>query len=120
MPLKPELRLSWLDRWSQPPARFLVSCLSRPLNRHPQYLFEQDLVLASQVPPSFWHCSWACLSLPPAKAGTVKASTRVTANIDLNTFMMFLLAQTVLPLPQPPLGGPPSLSSLMPAPWLLL
>src|SRR5262245_53303478 len=93
MQSKPELRLSWLE---PPPADILVSRLFPPLNGHPQYLFEQDLVLASQVPPSFWHCSWACLSLPPAKAGTVNASASVMANIDLNTFMTFLLAQTVL------------------------
>jgi hypothetical protein len=32
-------------------------------------LFEQDLVLASQVPPSFWHCSWACFVVASGKGG---------------------------------------------------
>jgi hypothetical protein len=51
-----------------------------------QYLPEQLLVFASQVPPSFWHCSSVS---PPAKAGTVKASTRISANIDMKVFMTF-------------------------------
>ena len=55
----------------------------------PQYFPEQDLVLASQLPPSFWHCSWACLSVSPAKAGMVKASARVTANTEIKVFMTF-------------------------------
>jgi hypothetical protein len=55
----------------------------------PQYFPEQDLVLASQLPPSFWHCSWACLSVSPAKAGMVKASARVTTNTEIKVFMMF-------------------------------
>ena len=65
-----------------------------------QYFPEQDLVLASQLPPSFWHCSWACLSVSPAKAGTVKASARVTTNTDIKVFMTFLLCDvysTALP-----------------------
>jgi len=53
----------------------------------PQYFPEQDLVLASQLPPSFWHCSWACLSESPAKAGTVKASASVTPNADMKILM---------------------------------
>jgi len=52
-----------------------------------QYFPEQDLVLASQLPPSFWHCSWACLSESPAKAGTVKASAGVTPNADMKILM---------------------------------
>src|SRR5262249_35733942 len=48
-----------------------------------QYFPEQDLVLASQLPPSFWHCCWACLSVSPAKAGTVKVTARVAVNTDI-------------------------------------
>jgi hypothetical protein len=62
--------------------------LARPRSA-PQYFPEQDLVLASQLPPSFWHCSWACLSVSPAKAGMVKASARVTTNTEIKVFMTF-------------------------------
>jgi hypothetical protein len=60
-------------------ARFAV----KPL----QYFPEHVLVLASQLPPSFWHCSWACFAVSPAKTGN--ASARVTANIDMKVFMTF-------------------------------
>ena len=49
------------------------------------------MLLASQLPPSFWHCSSAFFAAvtSPAKAGTVKASARVRANIEMRVFMTF-------------------------------
>ena len=56
-----------------------------------QYFPEHVLFLASQLPPSFWHCSSAFFAAvtSPAKAGTVKASARVRANIEMRVFMTF-------------------------------
>src|SRR5262245_319502 len=77
-------------------------CTKRDRCRYFQYFPEQYLALASQVPPSFWHCS---LVSPPAKAGTVKARTRVRANIDTKVFMTL----SPLCLREAPVGGVPGL-----------
>src|SRR6478752_2891582 len=53
-----------------------------------QYFPEHVLLLASQLPLSFWHCSSAFFAaVSPAKAGTVSANARVTTNIEMKVFM---------------------------------
>src|SRR5262245_41921838 len=81
-------------------------CTKRNRCRYFQYFPEQYLVLASQVPPSCWHCS---LVSPPAKVGTVKVSARVTANIDTKVFMTL----SPLCLREASVGGRPGLR----VPW---
>jgi hypothetical protein len=56
------------------------------------YIFfsEQMLVLASHTPPAFWQSASVFAAVTsPAKAGPVKASARVIANIEMRAFMTF-------------------------------
>jgi hypothetical protein len=52
--------------------------------------YEHVLVASSHTPPAFWQsaCVFAAVT-SPAKAGPMKASTRITANIEMKVFMAF-------------------------------
>ena len=66
------------------------------------YIFfsEHVFVLASHMPPAFWQSASVFAAVTsPAKAGPVKASARVKANIEMRVFMTFLpYAETKAPV----------------------